>query len=330
MKKIISVILCLVLCLSMSALLGGCGGDDNTILIYSSGEDFLLDLLRTRLKEKFPDYNIDVQYMGTGNIAASILAEGEDTDCDIVYDLEYGYLSQLANKGLLADISEFVDMSVFVDDAVKSNYFTPELRNGGAIIVNTEVLAEKGLAEPTCYADLLKPEYKKLISMPNPSSSGTGYMFLKNLVNVMGEDEAFNYFDALSENIISYTASGSGPVNALLSKEAAIGLGMTSQAVTKITADNAPFKILFFEEGSPYSLYGSCIPATNGDDEAVRQVFSYIVNEFSVEKCEKFFPEKIFKNKDFSVENYPTNIKYGNMSNDTPEEKERLLAKWTH
>ena len=51
------------------------------------------------------------------------------------------------------------------------------------------------------YEDLLKPEYKGLISMPSPKASGTGYIFLKALVNSMGEDKAFAYFDKLSKNV---------------------------------------------------------------------------------------------------------------------------------
>ena len=84
---------------------------------------------------------------------------------------------------------------------------------------------------PAGYEDLLKPEYKGLVIMPNPKSSGTGYMFVKALVVSMGEEEALAYFDQLNENIIEYTSSGSGPINRLIQKEAAIGLGMTSQAV---------------------------------------------------------------------------------------------------
>ena len=85
-----------------------------------------------------------------------------------------------------------------------------------------------------------------MISMPNPKSSGTGYMFCKALVNEWGEEKALEYFDKLSENILSYTSSGSGPINALIMKEAAIGLGMTPQAVAKINEGQAQLKIKYF------------------------------------------------------------------------------------
>ena len=89
--------------------------------------------------------------------------------------------------------------------------------------------------------------------MPNPKSSGTGYMFLKNLVNTWGEEAAFAYFDELSKNILQFTSSGSGPINALVQEEVAIGLGMTAQAVTQIN-EGVNLKIVFFENYNKFCL----------------------------------------------------------------------------
>lgn len=327
MKKIISAVLVILVVLCM-LLPTGCGSNKEKVLIYASSEEYRLEDLRARLKEEFPQYNCVVEYKDTGSHAATLMAEGKDTPCDISYELEYGYMTQLADEGLLLDLSDY-DFSKYLEDTVISSYFTPSLRNGGAIIVNPEVLAEKGLSKPTCYEDLLKPEYKGLISMPNPKSSGTGYMFLKALVNAMGEQEAFQYFDKLSENILAFTSSGSGPVNALKTKEAAIGLGMTAQTVTAIN-EGANLEIIFFKEGSPFSLYGQAIIKGKESRQCVKEVFDFLVNTYTEETNKKFFPEQIFKDKVFEVENYPSNIKYADMSNDTMEEKTRLLDQWNH
>ncbi len=326
-KRFLSLVICVVLSVVCFA---GCGKTKETVLIYTSQEDYVIEDLRERLEEKFPDYEIVIEYMSTGDHAAKLLAEGKETDCDITYDLEYPYLQKLDEKGFLANITEITDVSVYASELLESETYIPQLRNGGAIIINTKLLAEKQLAEPTSYEDLLKPEYKGLICMPNPKASGTGYMFLRALVNSMGEDAAFDYFDKLSENVYQFTSSGSGPVNALLKGEAVIGLGMTSAAANKITDDEAPFKIVFFEEGSPYSMYGQGIIEGKQERESVKQVFKYLAEEYPDILCSKYFPERIFEEKTFSAPNYPENIKYADMSNATPEEKERLLAKWKY
>ena len=325
-KRIIaSVLALLLLC---APLLTGCGNDKESILIYTSVEDYVVEDMNARLAETFPDYDITIEYLATGNHAARLLAEGTGTSCDITYDLEYAYLAQLDEKGLLADLSGY-NKDIYLEDTVESDNYVVQCRNGGAIILNTQVLAEKNLPEPTSYEDLLKPEYKGLISMPNPKNSGTGYMFLKSLVNTWGEEKALSYFDKLTENVLSYTSSGSGPVQKLIQGEVAIGLGMTAQAVTEIN-NGAPLEILFFQEGAPFTLYGQSIIKGKETDPVVKEVFDFLVNEYNHENNEKFFPEQIYKDTTYTVKNYPSSIPYANMDNNTIAEKERLLEKWVH
>lgn len=325
-KRFVLVLAMLMLC--SFSLLAGCSSQKEQVLIYTSAEDYRIEYMRQRLTEEFPQYDIVIEYMATGNHAAKLIAEGKDTECDITYDLEYTYLQKLADAGVLADLSNY-DYSVFCDDVNKSNYYMAEYRNGGAIIVNLSVLEKYGLEVPTCYDDLLKPEYKGLISMPNPTSSGTGYMFLLAMVNQRGEEEAFEYFDALSENILQFTSSGSGPINALIQGEVAIGLSITGTAVTAIN-DGADLDIVFFEEGSPYALYGQGIIAGKEEKKAVQEVYDFLYSTYGYENCEKFFPEQIYVDRTFSIENYPDNITYCDMSGDTVEQKEYLLSKWKY
>ena len=300
---------------------------NNKVVIYSGAEEYRNEYFLKRLKEEFPDYEIVIEYMPTGNLAAKLAAEGTDTDMDIFYDLDFSYAGLV--EQYLADVSAY-DQSIYVDDCkVENAHYLAATRNGGAIIINVDVLAEKGLEEPTCYADLLKPEFKGLISMPNPKSSGTGYMFVKNLVNAWGEEKAFEYFDGLAENILQFTSSGSGPVNALVQGEVAVGLGMTAQAVTAIN-EGANLKIVFFEEGSPYSLYGYAIPEGKQNRKQVVDVFNFFYTTLVMEDKELYYPEQVFVNQENKIENYPTDIPYGDMNGNTTEEKTRLLENWEY
>lgn len=326
MKKIAILLIAAL----FSTILSGCKNNQETIIIYTSAEDYRVEYMQKRMKEEFPQYNVIFEYKSSGDHAAILATAGKDVECDITHDLEYSYASQIEELGHLADLSEILDFSVYAEDAVQSKYYAPEVRNGGAVIVNLDVLEERGLDIPSSYEDLLDPLYFELISMPRPTSSGTGYMFLLSLVNAWGEDEAFEYFDKLTENILSYTPSGSGPVNALATKEVAIGLGMTSQAVTKIN-EGVNLKTIFFEEGSPFSLYGQGIIAGKEERESVREVFTFLATTLTEEQNKLYYPEKIFKDKSFEVENFPTDITYADMSCEQPDKyKEQLLSKWTH
>lgn len=322
MKKMIFVLL------ALSLLLVGCGKDkQERVVLYSSGFDYENEYYSERLKEKFPDYEIVVEYLTTGNHAAKLKAEGVNSEADISLGLEYMYLDTL--KDNLADLSDY-DFSVFLDDLVDSDYkYMPAIRNSGSIILNLDLLAEKGLAEPKSYADLLDPQYKDLISMPSPKSSGTGYSFVKSLANAWGEEEAIDYFDKLTNNILQYTSSGSGPLNALIQGEVAIAMGMTAQIIESIK-QGQNFKIVFFEEGAPYNAYGHSIIKGREKRQAVKEVFDFFYSDLISENNERFYPEPVFKGKDNTIENYPSDINYSNMDNNTVEVKEGLMEKWNH
>ncbi len=326
MKKLKLVLLGLVLLVVLTS----CGKNGTNIVIYSCTEDYKNEFYLAELQKQFPDYNFTLDYQGSGPAAAKLKAEGLQTQGDILLSWEYTYLDMLTDY--LADVSYF-DTSMYLDDMLSpSKRYVPECRNSGAIVVNTELLAEKGLSEPKSYQDLLKPEYEGLLSMPNPKSSGTGYMFLRVLTNAWGDEKTFEYFDGFAKNIVQFTSSGSGPINALVQKEAAIALGMTAQAVTMIN-EGAPLKILFFEEGAPFSQYGHAMTRKaegREDYDKLKEVFDYLVKVVTPACDAKFFPEQVFVDKVFSLPNYPENIPYGDMSNNSTEEKTRLLEKWMY
>ena len=329
MKKIIPCALAALMsasCLAVTA----CGGE--AITIYTSTEDYNMDYLQSCLDEAFPDYNVKIEYMSTSNIAAKVIAEGETTDCDIIYAQEYGYISQMAEAGVLFDLSSF-DKSCYMDDTLQieeKDYLIPAIRTGGAVIINNYVLEQNDLPKPTSYADLLDEKYEGLISMPSPKSSGTGYMFYLSLVNAMGETDALSYFDSFTENVLAYTSSGSGPVNALVSRKAAIGLGMISQAAEKITGGVDELEILIFEEGAPFNLYGSCVVKGKEEKAGVMEIMEYLHSTYTNLSSEAFYPESVLKDKTYDVANFPESIVYADMSGNTLERKEDLLAKWTH
>lgn len=325
MKKLLSVLLVLALCVGCMTAFSGCKKGEK-VVIYSSDEDYINEYFLDRLKKEFPDYNITIEYLSTGKNAAKLQNEGKNTPCDIVWGLEVGYLDNMTD--LLADISDYSKENYLDDMKMGGDKYLVAHRYSGCMVVNTKVLKDKGLDKPTSYKDLLDSQYKGLVSMPDPSSSGTGYIFLKSMVNKWGEDEAFSYFQSLKKNIKDFTSSGSGPINDLLMGEVAVALGMTSQAVLQI-GEGQPLEIIFDQEvGAPYTACGYGIIKGKEENKAVKEVFDFFYNHLVQEEKDKFLPEAIFKNQEMKVEGYPTNIPYADMKNNTADEKERLLGIW--
>ncbi|MHC6201911.1 extracellular solute-binding protein [Breznakiellaceae bacterium SP9] len=303
--------------------------ESTTVVIFTSTEDFRTEHIQELLTAQFPNYSIAIQVLSTGNHAAKIKAEGKDTEADIIVNLETGYLEGL--QDLLADLSGY-DTSAFLAELVPaSKKFLPWDKSSGAIVINRDKLTSLGLPVPASYQDLLNPLYKGLISMPNPKTSGTGYMFLVSLINAWGEDAAFEYFDGLAKNILQFTTSGSGPVNALIQGEVAIGLGMTLTATQAINSKGVPLEMMFFAEGAPSITTGMGIIAGKDARPIVKEVFTFIMDKVVKDDKELYCPEPIFLSQENSIANYPRDIPYADMSGVYDLTlKERLLERWKY
>ncbi|MBM3569304.1 MAG: ABC transporter substrate-binding protein [Alphaproteobacteria bacterium] len=101
---------------------------------------------------------------------------------------------------------------------------------------NPELGKKKNIALPKCWSDLLNPALKGDIQVANPASSGTAYTMIATLVQVMGEDKAFDYMKRLHPNIGAYTRSGVAPIKAAARGETLVSISFIHDGVTEAKA----------------------------------------------------------------------------------------------
>lgn len=318
-KKILLVMLTFVV------MLTGCSKKDR-VVIYTCMEENRNQELKERIAKDLPDIDVDIQYLSTGNAAAKIKNEGTSVEADIVIDLETAYMYDLSSN--FADLSSFDD-SIYLDGVNKAdNYFT-WVKYSMNLIIDKKYFADHNLSIPKTYEDLLKPEYKNLIAMPDPKTSGTGYGFYLNTVNIMGEDEALKYFSKLKENLRELTTSGSGPTNLLKQGEIAIAMGMTSQGVSAIN-EGYDFEIVELSTGSPYNTTSFGIIKGRETNDNVVKVFNYLMNDFGKYDKENYMPDIVLKDQNNQVKNYPQNLTDANMTGiDSITRKNELIESWS-
>jgi iron(III) transport system substrate-binding protein len=119
--------------------------------------------------------------------------------------------------------------------------------------VNRELFAKKNLPVPACWSDLTKPIYKGEVQMANPNSSGTAYTMVATMVQLMGEEKAFDYMKALHANINSYARSGAGPVKAAGRGETGIAITFMHDVAMEINA-GFPLDMIAPCEGTGYEI----------------------------------------------------------------------------
>ncbi len=155
----------------------------------------------------------------TGETLAQIRAEASNPRADVWWGGPGDSHIQAAEEGLTVEykspkISELHDWAQRFAEQAKYRATGTYLGALG-IGYNTKVLESRGLAEPKCWADLLDPKYRDEVQVSDPNSSGTAYVFLASLVQLMGEDKAFEYMKGLHKNVNQYTKSGAAPVKTL-------------------------------------------------------------------------------------------------------------------
>jgi len=152
-------------------------------------------------------------------------------------------------------------------------------------VTNLDRAKALGITPPKSWADLLKPEYKGLIRMAIPNSSGTAYNVLTTVryINNGNEDKMMEYLTALDKNIDQYTLSGSAPGKSVAIGEIPIAIGYAHDQV-KLKAGGANIEINAPSEGTGYEL--ASMSLVKGGKEAVnaKKLYDWILSSPDAQK----------------------------------------------
>ena len=121
--------------------------------------------------------------------------------------------------------------------------------------INEAVLKEKGLPVPETWKELGDPRYKGLIAMPNPNTSGTGYVMMTTIIQVYGEEPAFDLLKAIHKNVAQYTRSGGDPSLLAGRGEVAIGVSFANDVVER-ARKGLPIRFIAPRDGTGWEIGG--------------------------------------------------------------------------
>lgn len=231
------------------------------LVMYCSNEPFACQAVADAFAEKY-DVKVQMTRSGSGSTYAKILAEKDKPKGDVWYAGTLDPHSQAGVNGLLEAYKSPMLKEIgpeFQNPATsKENHSTGVYAGVLGYSVNTKVLEEKGLPMPKSWEDLTKPEYKGMIQVASPQSSGTAYTVLATMVQLKGEEEAYKYLAKLHKNINQYTKSGSAPGKAAARGETMIGIGFLHDHA-KQKADGFPLELIVPSEGTGYEIGGLSI-----------------------------------------------------------------------
>ena len=207
---------------------------EGELVVYGSCEEEYLSAACEHFQEL---YGIKTTYqrLSTGEVQAKIEEENGNPSADVWFGGTTDPYNVVAAEGLLEPY-QAQNASHLMGDQYKDadgNWYGIYKGILG-FMVNKDSLAEKGLAAPQDWDDLLKPEYKGLIWLSNYNTAGTAKLVINTMIQKKGHDEGIQYLVDLDKNIEVYTKSGSGPSKNVGTGECTIGIGFLHDGITQI------------------------------------------------------------------------------------------------
>lgn len=265
-----------------SAILAGLAANANAaqeLTVYTTVLPNQIPAYSKSFQAANPDIAVKWVRDSTGVMAARVLAEGANSPADLIFSMASENVIQIDNAGLLLPYKPvaYDDINGRFKDKNDPPHWSGVFAYTAAICFNKTEALKRGIPVPTSWKDLLDPRYKGQLTMPDPSSSGTGFISVTGWLQAFGEKGAWDYMQALDQNLAMYTHSGNKPCNAAAAGEFVAGISYASEGVLE-KARGAPLEIILPKEGIGWALSSVAILKSSKNIEAAKKFADWAIS----------------------------------------------------
>jgi iron(III) transport system substrate-binding protein len=303
-----------------------------TVVVYTAIENEQITEYMKALGKSHPNLDVKMLRLSTGDIAARFMAEKDNMQAEVIWGVAATNLLVFKNAGLLEPYApKGLDriQPLFRDKSNPPSWVGIDIYMS-AFCYNTDIGKKNNLPKPESWADLTKPVYKGHVVMPNPASSGTGYLSVASILQRMGETEGWKYLDALNVNIAEYTKSGSKPCKDAAAGERAVGVSFEYVAL-EMKKKGSPVEMVLPKEGSGYEIEANALTKKGAKSAAAKEFLDWAASDEAMALYAKFFaavgvagfpvPEGL--PKDISKVVFPNDFDW------SAKNRDRILAEWS-
>ncbi len=316
------------------ALMAGGVLAKTTLTVYTALEAEELEPLRKAFVAEYPDLDIAWVRDSTGIITAKILAEIDagNPRADIFLGTSATSLLVVDSKGMLLPYApKGLDrLDARFRDSRNPPHWVGIDAYAAVICYNTIEAKKLNLPKPSSWRDLLDPVYKNYLVMPNPSSSGTGFLTVSSWLQLMGEEGAWKFMDSIHQNMERYTHSGSKPCRLAAAGEVPIGISFAFRGA-KLKQKGAPLDLIVPEEGVGWEVEASGILKTSKKIEAAKKLMDWHISLAAMKVYNEYLPILAIPDIAVPVEHFPTDTVGKMIDNDfgwAADNRKRILGEW--
>ena len=302
------------------------------LTVYTAVEAEDLSRYAAAFNEDHPDIEIKFVRDSTGIVTAKLLAEKNNPQADVIWGLAATSLLLMKGEGMLESYAPvgLEKLDPKFRDKDDPPYWVGMDAWVAAICYNTVEAEKHGLPAPTSWKDLTKPVYQGHLAMPNPNSSGTGFLDVSSWLQMFGEKEGWAFMDALHQNISHYTHSGSKPCKQAAAGEIPIGVSFAFRGA-KSKAQGAPLDIIIPSEGIGWDMEATAIVAGTDKLEAAKTLVDWSVTEKANQLYNEGYAVVAIPGIAKPVEHFPDGITEAMIDNDfewAAKNRSAILEEW--
>lgn len=302
------------------------------LLVYTALESAQLPAYEAAFEEQNPEIDIRWVRNSTGVVTAKLLAEKANPQADVIWGLAASSLAILKSKAMLQSYAPKQLNTLdprFRDSANPPAWVGMDVW-ASAICFNPIEAKKQGISKPTSWQDLTRPEYRGKIVMPNPASSGTGFLSVSGWLQSLGEKRAWAYMDKLDKNVAQYVHSGSKPCKMAASGEYPIGISFEYPGI-RLQRLGAPVELVLPKEGLGWDIEAAAIMKGTDKLVAAQKLLDFAVSKTAMRLYGKNFA--VLANPDVTVhpEELPTDYADRLVDNDfqwAASHRADILAEW--
>lgn len=201
---------------------------------------------------------VELLSMSSGDVLSKLRAEGGTPSADLWFGGGIDAFMSAKADGLLEQVSFDASADLAADFKDPEGYWFSKGITIVGFLVNNSLAGELNLAIPQSWSDLLDGQYEGEIIMSNPAVSGTNYAVVNALLQKLGEEEGWAFFEGLDKNISYYSRRGSDPKNKVTSDEFAVGITYLDRTIDALLADY-DVTIVYPSDGIPWVPEGVAV-----------------------------------------------------------------------
>ena len=302
------------------------------LLVYTAVEAEELKGFAQAFTRAYPDIEIRWVRDSTGIITAKLLAEKASPRADVIWGLAATSLLLMKQENLLMPYAPpgLEKLEARFKDTDNPPFWVGQRAWAAVLCFNTLEAAKHHLPPPTSWQDLTKPIYKNHVAMPNPASSGTGYLDVSGWLQMFGEEKGWAFMDALHQNISHYTHSGSKPCTQAAAGEVVIGISFAFRGA-KLKEQGAPLELIVPSEGIGWNMEAAAIIKATNKVEAAQKFIDWSVTEEANRLYNEGFAVIARADLAQPVKHYPEGTAKAMIDNNfqwAADNRQAILAEW--